>query len=209
MRGSRARNLQQAASVVFALIAILPLLIFAWTIYRIDAFHEFETQLGLGLALTISLLGFYVFRRMMAQLSQFVAVLTKAGAQTDVRGVMPVAPVPAGGVGATATPAAPAPPGARPAAPKSPATRRPAVIVPAIGAVREFADLANMMARLWKREAELHLGREVAVSFSGATQTITGTIVEVTEDGVLVERDGLQVPVSYRRIAGIEVATRS
>jgi hypothetical protein len=87
-------TLQQAASVIFALISILPLLGFAYSLYTLNAIGKLEYQLGLGLALSIALLGFYIFRVILRRMTELIGAVAKAAtpreiltvsAQTDVR----------------------------------------------------------------------------------------------------------------------------
>lgn len=183
MRDTPARSLEQAASVVFVLVAILPLLISTWTLYNLSAIHNLQAQASLGLALTISLLGYYIFRRMMAELSGLVQVLRRAVDQEAARAR--AAKGPAQGTGAAAPTAA-------------------GLVAPGIGPIREFGDIAMTMARVWKQEAFPHLGRRVVVSVANSVQPIAGTLTKVTDDGVLLEHDGEQIAVSYRRMCAID-----
>jgi hypothetical protein len=177
----RSRTLLQAAAVVFVLIGLLPLLIFAWTLWSVGAIHTFQGQTGLGLSLAVSLLGFQVFRTMMARISRFVGALSGAA---DARP-------------ADSDPAGPGP-------------SKPAPIeahTPGIGEIREFGEMANTIASLiWKREAAPHVGHPVVISVSNGARPIEGKLVEVTEDGLLLERDSQPVAVVFRRVSGIERA---
>jgi len=42
------------------------------------------------------------------------------------------------------------------------------------------------------------------VSIVRATEPLTGTLTEVTSDGLIMDRDGREVAIGYARIAGIE-----
>jgi len=68
-RRVRSMSLREAASVVFALVALLPILLFVYLLSRLNVLHSMEAQLGLLAALIVSVLGFVVFRRMMGQIS--------------------------------------------------------------------------------------------------------------------------------------------
>jgi len=68
-RRSRGMSLREAASVVFALAALLPILLFVYLFSRHDLLRSTEAQIGLLAAVAVSILGFVVFRRMMAQIS--------------------------------------------------------------------------------------------------------------------------------------------
>jgi signal transduction histidine kinase/CheY-like chemotaxis protein len=68
-RRPRSMSLREAASVVFALSALLPILLFVYLFSRHDLLGSTEAQIGLLAAVAVSILGFVVFRRMMAQIS--------------------------------------------------------------------------------------------------------------------------------------------
>ena len=51
---SRPTSLQQAASAVFAVTTVVPLLVFVWTLHRLGALGQAQSQVGLGLALGIT-----------------------------------------------------------------------------------------------------------------------------------------------------------
>ena len=68
-RSPRSMSLREAASVVFALSALLPILLFVYLFSRHDLLRNTEAQVGLLAAVAMSILGFVVFRRMMAQIS--------------------------------------------------------------------------------------------------------------------------------------------
>lgn len=100
---SRQRGLQQAASVIFALVAVVPLLIFAWTLHSLGAIRSTQAQLSLGLALAVSLLGFWMFRSLLGRMAEVVQALAAAVEQAS-RIRRPPAPVPV-----ASAPPAPAP----------------------------------------------------------------------------------------------------
>lgn len=178
------RSLEQAASIVFVLVAILPLLIATWTLYSLNAIHSLQAQASLGLALTIALLGFYIFRLMMAEISRLIQDLRRVIEQEAAR-----------------TRAAK---GARPEATGAEAPTARGVVAPGIGPIREFGDIALTMARVWRQEAAPHLGRRVVVSVANSVLPIAGTLKKVTDDGVLLEHGGEQIAVSYRRMCAID-----
>jgi signal transduction histidine kinase len=78
-------SLREAASVVFALVALLPILLMVYLLSRHDLMRSGEAQIGLAAAVAVSILGFLVFRRMMDQISAlaqgFIAP-TEAKAET-------------------------------------------------------------------------------------------------------------------------------
>jgi two-component system NtrC family sensor kinase len=67
-------KLREAASTIFALTAILPLLVFVYFMWRFGLLESTEAQIGIFLALAIALLGYVLFRR----LTQRVADLGRA-----------------------------------------------------------------------------------------------------------------------------------
>lgn len=69
-RRSRTMSLREAASVVFALVALLPILLFVYLLSRHELLHNTEAQVGLLAAVGVSILGFLVFRRMVDQIAQ-------------------------------------------------------------------------------------------------------------------------------------------
>ena len=69
-RRSRTMSLREAASVVFALVALLPILLFVYLLSRHGMLHSTEAQIGLFAAVVVSVLGFLVFRRMVDQIAQ-------------------------------------------------------------------------------------------------------------------------------------------
>ena len=65
--------------------------------------------------------------------------------------------------------------------------------------------LAAMVSAVSRAKAEPYLGQRVLVSVRNSTLPIAGTVLDVTNDGVLLEDNGREVGVSYRRISAIEV----
>jgi hypothetical protein len=59
-------------------MTLLPLLIFTWTLYKLDGLGSDSAQIGLGLSLVISLTGFAILRSIMAQLSELSRGLVRA-----------------------------------------------------------------------------------------------------------------------------------
>src|SRR5262245_47231952 len=71
----RRLDLHRAAAVIFALIGILPLLLFLFFLWHFELLARTEAQVGLLLALLIALLGYTVFHRMVGGISALVRVL--------------------------------------------------------------------------------------------------------------------------------------
>jgi GAF domain-containing protein len=63
-------SLREAASVVFGLVAVLPILLLVYLLSRAELLHRTDVQVGLTLAVVVSVLGFLVFRRMVAQIAR-------------------------------------------------------------------------------------------------------------------------------------------
>ena len=184
----RSRGLRQAASTVFILTTVLPLLIVTWTLYRLRALERVDVQLSLLLALGVALLGFAVFRSLMAQLSDVILALRTLVAWR------------AGREGAS-------PPAASPstASPSKATASAVAGNVAALGEISELLEGQGTIAAMWQAEASAYLGRAVLVHVRNSTNPIAGTLLEVTPDGVLVEQNGKQVAIGYLRFLGIQL----
>jgi len=177
----RSKGLRQAASTVFVLTAVLPLLIVTWTLDRLHAIHTLDAQIGLLLALGVALLGLAVFRSLMARLSDVIRALRTLAARHD--GGMEAA---AKGVGRT----------------EKGGTHR----FPVVGEIGELRDIEATLAAKWRMEASEYLGRPVLVYVSNSWTPIVGTLRDATGDGVLVEHEGKEVAIGYRRFIGIKLA---
>lgn len=242
---TRPNSLQQAASAVFAVTTVVPLLIFVWTLHRLGSLSRLQSQVGLGLALGIALLGYYIFRRLMGQMSELIRGLGRAvergsrpaadgrlaaAAQERAPGLVaeyksPLAAQAHTAPSASAPRPAPAQPHTVTAAPPAvvtppvvaaPVTAAAATVeieaprsqsIPGLGMIQEVDDLSRAMAKLWMGEAIVYKDRRVAVSIMNSRVPITGTLVEVTAEGLLVDQDGgKQVAVSFSRLSGIDAA---
>src|SRR5262245_1982613 len=240
----RPNSLQQAASAVFAVTTVVPLLIFVWTLHRLGSLSLMQSQIGLGLALGIALLGYYIFRRLMGQMSELIRGLGRAvqrssdgrlasAAQDRAPGLIAEYKPPAVGSIAHHAPAATAPsdpatpppafPRPEPAPARMPMSAPAAATVtlvpqvefesarpqsvPGLGMIQEVDDLSRAMAKLWMSEAAAYQGQRVALSIMNSRAPITGTLIDLTQDGLLIEQDGGgQVAVSYARLSGIDAA---
>ena len=216
-RQARTYTLRRASSVVFCMISILPLLLFVYTLYALDALHKNVAQIGLASALAMSLIGFYIYSVMISGLSAILRDLEEAEAQP---------PPPAAPGGTVVTSAVEPTPGmAAPGAPRNTApARRPSpfaagnpkgtggrasLVVPGMGRITELksndggglGDLDSM----WKAEAQPLLGKRVLVAVRNAADPIKGTLAQVTNDGVMIDQDdGSKVGISYNRMSAIE-----
>src|SRR5216683_4501520 len=213
---ARTYTLRRASSVVFCMISILPLLLFVYTLYALDALHQSVAQIGLASALVMSLIGFYIYSVMISRLSAILRDLEEAEAQ----------PPPAAPAGTVVTAAVEPTPGmAAPGVPRNTAPpRRPSpftagnpkgtggrtsLVVPGMGRITELksndggglGDLDSM----WKAEAQPLLGKRVLVSVRNAPEPIKGTLAQVTNNGVMIDQDdGSKVGISYNRMSAIE-----
>src|SRR5690242_10402189 len=197
MSRGRTYTLRNAASIVFALTAVIPLLLFTYTLYALNQLKLTEAQMGLGVALACALVGLFIFSNLMARLSEVLRYLeeqqdgtapeTAASTPSTVGGGGPTAPVLPGGL-----------------------------IVPGLGtitaasraasAARQAAGVFDEVQKtMWQAEAQRHLGRRVLISVKNATEPIEGSLAQIAEDGVLLEQDDERVAVSYLRITNIEV----
>ena len=204
----RQQGLQQAASMIFALVAVVPLLIFAWTLHAVGAMRNTQALVCLGLALAISLLGFWMFRTMLGRMTDVVQGLAAVLEQSNRtrRALLPTpgpasaAPRPVGAAPAAATVGTSAAP---PAARKIPAADRH---LPGVGNIREIAEVARTMDVLWHREATAHVGKRVQISVANARDALIGTITEVSDDGLILEQADGPMAVAYRRVTAIDRA---
>jgi len=79
----RTMRLRDAASVVFALVAVLPILLFVYFLSRANLLGQLDVQLGLLLALAVSILGFLVFRRITRQITRIARGLQAAAQEAS------------------------------------------------------------------------------------------------------------------------------
>ncbi len=167
-------NLQQAASVVFALISILPLLAFAYSLYSLNAIGRWEYQIGLGVALCVALLGFTIFKLILTRISDLLRAMSYVLAHGEL----------------------------------SPRAPQKELEVPGIGPILEIGEMADLVSHLWRAEAEPHVGQLVAISVMNAASALTGTLVRVSDEGIVLATDGKETAVAYRRIVAIEAESR-
>ena len=206
---NRQQGLQQAASVIFALVAMVPLLIFAYTLNTLGAIRSTQAQISLGLALAISLLGFWMFRSMLGRMAEVVQALAAAVEQAN-RARRPAGPGTPAGAPAAVPAGAPAAAAPRPAAaaPAAPAKKIAADRgIPGVGNIREIAEVARTMDVLWQREATAHVGKRVSISVANARDPLIGVISEVSDDGLIIDQADGQMAVAYRRVTGIDRLT--
>ncbi len=225
-RGSKTYTLRRASSVVFALISVLPLLLFAYTLYALDVLHHLTAQIGLGSALVLSMIGFYIYSVMMSRLSEILRDI-EAGedSPTTTRTTqgpvvtMAVEPGPSGPVAASHAAGAsrhiPAPPSDRPSPfagkGRSASGGRGGLVVPGMGRITELkgadAGATSDLDSMWRVEAEPLLGRRVLVAVRNATEPVKGIMSQVTQDGVIIDQDGTKLGISYTRVSAIEADT--
>ena len=222
-RSPRTYTLRRASSVVFALISVLPLLLFAYTLYALNVLPQATAQIGLGSALALAMIGFYIYSVMMARLSDILREIEVNGASAP-HAEPPHAPVvtmavepepgraPAPGHGspaASAAVAAPPPPSV--AKSRNRSVARAGLVVPGMGRITELtpSDGAALsdLDLMWKAEAEPLLGRRVLVAVRNAADPIKGTLYQVTEDGVILDQRGAKFGISYTRVSAIEADT--
>lgn len=209
MSDGRTYTLRNAASIVFALTAVIPLLLFTYTLYRLDQLGTTQAQLGLGVALACALVGLFIFSNLMARLSEVLRFLEEqppAGATTAGPAESETGADRASRPGAGTT--------NRPSAPPWPGPG--GLVVPGLGTIT-WASRAASAARqavgafdevqktMWHAEAQRHLGRRVLISVKNAPEPIAGSLAQIAEDGVLLEQGEQRVAVSYLRITNIDV----
>jgi hypothetical protein len=220
---TRPYSLRRAAAVVFALISVLPLLLFAYTLYALDMPRHQVAQIGLGSALLLSMIGFYIYSVMISRLSDILRDLEAHESAPPPSGThkgpvvtMAVEPGPRGSVatshGAGVPRQAPVPPAGRPspftARGRSGAGGRSGLVVPGMGRITELtpADARAMsdLDSMWRAEAQPLLGKRVLVAVRNAPDPIKGILVQVTEEGLILDQDGSRAGISYARVSAIE-----
>jgi hypothetical protein len=206
MSKGRTYTLRNAASIVFALTAVIPLLLFTYTLYLLNQLGQTQAQLGLGVALGCALVGLFIFSNLMGRLSEVLRFIEE----------QPVA---------SGTPAEAGSDADRASRPATAATNGPAaapwsgpggLVVPGLGTITAASRAASaarhaagvfdeVQKTMWQAEAQRHLGRRVLISVKNAPEPIAGSLAQIAEDGVLLEQDDHRVAVSYLRITNIDL----
>jgi hypothetical protein len=204
MSRGRTYTLRNAASIVFALTAVIPLLLFTYTLYSLDQLKLTEAQMGLGVGLVCALVGLFIFSNLMGRLSEVLRYLeAQHDAGTAAHAGAPAAtvphataPVPIHGA------AAPLHPGGL----EIPGLGTITAASRAASAARHAAGVFDEVQKtMWQAEAQRHLGRRVLISVKNSTEPIEGSLAQIAEDGVLLERGDERVAISYLRIANLDV----
>jgi hypothetical protein len=219
------QGLRHAAAVIFALVAIVPMLTFAWTLLALDVIKRTEAQVGLSLSLAVALLGFWMFRVMLARMSEVVQALVAAVDQanrvrrpTTAEPHATVAAAPAASMAATAAKPATPVPAAAPSRAALEAARAKVIApspfatapvsgdreLPGFGNIREFGEVTRTMGALWQPEAKAHLGHRVQISVANSPEPLVGTLSEVSDDGLVLDLPDEPIAIAYRRITAIE-----
>ena len=221
--GARTSTLRRAASVVFALISVLPLLLFAYTLYTLDVLHHHVAQIGLGSALVLAMLGFYIYSVMISRLSDILRGI-EVGESTPPpvgtpQGPEASVPVDPGAGGPQAARSASGGPrqstgkhagtsGRLATGGASVARRRGGLVVPGMGRITELkpadARALSDLDFMWRAEAQPLLGKRVLVAVRNDPDPMRGVLVEVTKVGLILDQDGSMVSISYTRLSMIE-----
>jgi len=204
MSKGRTYTLRNAASIVFALTAVIPLLLFTYTLHLLNQLGETQAQLGLAVALGCALVGLFIFSNLMGRLSELLRFIEEqpaggasAEAGSDADQASPT------GMAATNGPAA------------SPWPGPGGLVVPGLGTITAASRAASaarhaagvfdeVQKTMWQAEAQRHLGRRVLISVKNAPEPIAGSLAQIADDGVLLEQDDQRVAVSYLRITNID-----
>jgi hypothetical protein len=207
MSKGRTYTLRNAASIVFALTAVIPLLLFTYTLYLLDQLGQTQAQLGLAVALGCALVGLFIFSNLMGRLAEVLRFLETQTGGPESAGA-PGEPGVGGDRGSAPARAANGPAHAPWAGPGG-------LLVPGLGTITA-ASRASAAARhaagvfdevqktMWQAEAQRHLGRRVLISVKNAPDPIAGSLAQIADDGVLLEQDDQRVAVSYLRITNID-----
>src|SRR6266571_3841280 len=78
LSAQRTLDLRRAAAIIFALIGVLPLLLFVFFLWHFGLAARPEAQMGLFLALVVAVLGYAVFHRMVSRISSLARGLDVA-----------------------------------------------------------------------------------------------------------------------------------
>src|SRR6266508_3167307 len=219
-------TLRRDSSIVFALISVLPLLLFAYTLYALDVLHHHVAQIGLGSALVLSMIGFYIYSVMMSRLSDILRDLeTEESAPRLPEATqgpvvtMAVEPDPSGPMAQGHTSGGPqqnpAPTSGRPSPfagrGRPGAGGRGGLVVPGMGRIAELkpanASALSDLDSMWRAEAEPLLGKRVLVAVRNAPDPMKGIMAQVTQDGLILDQNGTRVGISYTRVSAIEADT--
>lgn len=212
MSRGRTYTLRNAASIVFALTAVIPLLLFTYTLYALNQLKLTEAQMGLGVALACALVGLFIFSNLMARLSEVLRYLEEQQGAAARPGTVTPTVATSGAVPEAVAQRGVSAPGNGPTAPVLPG----GLLVPGLGtitaasraasAARQAAGVFDEVQKtMWQAEAQRHLGRRVLISVKNSTEPIEGSLAQIAEDGVLLEQGDERVAVSYLRITNIEV----
>jgi hypothetical protein len=208
MSNSRTYTLRNAASIVFALTAVIPLLLFTYTLYLLGQLGQFQAQMGLGVALGCALVGLFIFSNLMGRLGEVLRFLEGQPADRETPGARALVD--------SAEDRAARPVSVAADGPASPSWPGPGgLLVPGLGTITAASRAASaarqaagvfddVQKTMWHAEAQQHLGRRVLISVKNAPEPIAGSLAQIAEDGVLLEQDDERVAVSYLRITNIE-----
>jgi hypothetical protein len=181
----RTYTLRRAVSIVFGLVAVLPLLLFAYTIYAVGALRRADALMALGASIAFVLLGSYILRGITVRMAEQLRAAQAAAAGVE-------------------TPALPDTgyhlPGFGTIHHDEPAREHEAI--------RESDMMAAAVAQLravWEAEAQPYLGQRVLVSVRNSSEPVIGALSQIAPDGLLLLGDGgKRIGVGYRRISAID-----
>src|SRR5688500_12181825 len=83
---SRTVRLREAASTIFALVTLVPLLLLFYILHRYDALWEPEAQLALALAVLLAILGYTVLQQMLSRFARIASAVATADGAAARRG---------------------------------------------------------------------------------------------------------------------------
>jgi hypothetical protein len=182
--GPRGSTLAQAASLVFALVAVIPLLLFLYSLYTLNALATTRYQIILAVALGVALFGLYILRRMLGHVSALIRDMPRS----------------------TPGELAGAAPGGAPSGPRveGESPRRRQVQVLGIGSVHELAEMNEILDQMWRAEAWRHVGRPVRVLLRGRQGPRAGTLARIEVRGLVLEVGGREDTIDFGQISAIE-----
>jgi hypothetical protein len=182
---SRTYTLRRAVSIVVGLVAVLPLLLFAYTLHAVGGLRRPEAMVGLGATTAFVLLGCYILRGITVRMAEQLRAAQAAAADGEAAALPdPGYHLPGFGTIHHDEP---------------PREHEP---------IRESIMMAEALAQLravWEAEARPYLGRRVLVSVRNASEPVAGSLSQIAPDGLLLLDDaGRRVGIGYRRISAID-----
>ena len=181
--GPKGSTLTQAASLIFALVAVIPLLLFLYSLHSLNALGTTRYQVILAVALGVALFGLYILRLMVGRMSALIRAAPRPAS---------TGPAETGPDRGDATPS------------REGRTDAGEVWVLGIGPVQEFGEMSEILNQMWRAEAWPHVGRPVKISLRDVQGVVAGMLVHIAPNSLVLEVEGRQETIAFNRISAIE-----